>query len=75
MLQSSNQVPPIPMPNSSTTATTTVNQMSNMSINDNNAWTQSKPPMIQPHGMNFFLRISIAFDIYEIYYFGFQYCS
>lgn len=54
MLQSSNQVPPIPMPNSSTTATTTINQMPHMSINDNNAWTQSKPQMIQPHGMHFY---------------------
>lgn len=67
MLQSSNQVPPIPIPNSSTTAAPTVNPMPHMPINDNSAWTQSKPSMIQPHGTQFYY-----LKIYEVYYFGFQ---
>ncbi|CAH1709852.1 unnamed protein product [Aphis gossypii] len=53
MLQSSNQVPPTPIPNNSATATTTINPMPHMSNNDNNMWAQPKPSippqMAQPH--------------------------
>lgn len=57
MLQSSNQVPPTPIPNNSATATTTINPMPHMSNNDNNMWAQPKPSippqMAQPHGVKF----------------------
>ncbi|XP_026812492.1 cleavage stimulation factor subunit 2 tau variant [Rhopalosiphum maidis] len=52
MLQSSNQVPPTPIPNNSATTTATVNPIPHMTNNDNNVWAQPKasiPPMIQPH--------------------------
>lgn len=55
MLQSSNQVPPTPIPNNSATATTTINPMPHMSNNDN-MWAQPKPSvpqMAQPHGVKF----------------------
>jgi len=56
MLQSSNQVPATPIPNTSATTTATVNPMPLMPNNDNNVWAQPKssiPLMAQPHGMKF----------------------
>lgn len=56
MLQSSNQVPSTPIPNTSATTIATVNPMPHMPNNDNNVWAQPKPsipPMIQPHSMKF----------------------
>jgi len=57
MLQSSNQVPPTPIPNNSATTTAAVNPMPHMTNNDNNVWVQPKPsipPMIQPHGIKLY---------------------
>jgi len=56
MLQSSNQVPPTPVPNTAVTTTATVNPIPHMPNNDNNVWAQPKssiPPVVQPHSMEF----------------------
>lgn len=52
MLQSSNQVPATPIPNTSATTIAAVNPMPHMPPNNDNVWAQPKssiPPMIQPH--------------------------
>lgn len=59
MLQSTNQVPPSPVPNNSSVvpSTTTANPMSQTPANDNNIWTQpmpSNPPTTQAHGIMFY---------------------
>lgn len=54
MLQSSNQVPPTPVPITSATQAPIVNPVPHIPINDN-AWAQPKPSMVQqPHGMQLF---------------------
>lgn len=59
MLQSTNQVPPSPLPNNLSTvpSTTTSNPMSLTPANDNNIWTQpmpSNPATTQAHGIIFY---------------------
>lgn len=64
MLQSSNQVPPTPVPIASATQAPTVNPVPHIPINDN-TWAQPKPLMVQqPHGT----QLCYIYNTYIMFY-------